>query len=255
MACRIPKRLRKEPLIEAVWQLVFEPPENVRAGDILPGLLFAQRRASEPGLRLIRLPAAEIPAPMTALDPGLRTAAKFRLESPDSPFLVQVGDRVVTLNCRRPYAGWAEFKRRALALADQLEASGVIGEPRQHSLRYIDLLTLQPPPSIAALQLPLELGGRRLGASPLQLRLELPDDELIHVLQVLTPAEVQIGAERLAGTLIDLETIAPAKPGGWDSVHDALDRLHDGSKALFFQVVLRPEAVEAMEPEYGDDLA
>lgn len=252
MNMRIPKRLQREPLIEAIWQLVFEPPENVRVGDILPGLLFSHRRNAEPRLRLVRLPAAEIPAPVAASDPGLRIAPKFRLESPDSPFLVQVGDRVVTLNCRRPYAGWSEFKQRCLALVGQLEGSGLITGARRHSLRYIDLLTLQQPPSIAALQLPLTLGGRELGESPLQLRVELPDDGFRHTLQVLTPAEIQIESERLTGTLVDLETIAPSAPDSWDLVRAQLDPLHEASKALFFGTVLRPEAIQAMEPEYDD---
>ncbi len=91
----IPKRLRKEPLIEAIWQVQFDSPG---AGEALPGLLYATLLKDHPNLQLIRLPIADIPASVAQMDPNLRLAAKIRLDEPGGVFLWQVGDRVATLN-------------------------------------------------------------------------------------------------------------------------------------------------------------
>lgn len=123
---KIPKRLNKEPLIEAIWQAKFEPKEGLPVGDLLPGILYSNLKVEYPNLQLHRLPTADIPAPVAEVDPNLRFSAKYRMEEPGSPFLLQVGDRIVTMNCRKPYAGWSAFKERILKFVDVIETSGLV---------------------------------------------------------------------------------------------------------------------------------
>ncbi len=144
---KIPTRLNKEPLIEAIWQAQFEPKDGLPVGDLLPGILYSALKVDHPNLQLHRLPTADIPAPVAQIDPSLRFSAKYRMEEPGSPFLFQVGDRIVTMNCRKPYAGWSAFKERMLKLINVIESSGLVPTPRRHSLRYIDLLCLDQAPS------------------------------------------------------------------------------------------------------------
>ena len=146
----IPKRLKKEPLIEAIWQVQFETAAETPIGDLLPGILFAALRNEHPNLQLQRLPAADIPAQMAQIDPNLRHMAKYRMEEPISPFMYQTGDRIITLNCRRPYSGWATFKGKILSLVGIIENSRLVPAPLRHSLRYIDLLTLEPAPDLSS---------------------------------------------------------------------------------------------------------
>jgi uncharacterized protein (TIGR04255 family) len=250
MANPIPKRLRQEPLIETIWQVQFEPAHNQPLGDILPGVLFTAMRARQTDLQLNRLPLADIPAAVAALDPNLRHAAKYRIEAPGWPFLFHVGDRVITINCRRPYVGWDEFKRHIIELIAILDGSGLIPAPRQHSLRYIDLMTLDEAPSLASLRLSLAIGAHTIDKHPLQLRVELPDQGCIHVLQIVTPAQVNLPDGDKRGTLIDLETVAVMNLNSWPAVQDGLGTLHDRTKAMFFDQVLSSEAIDRMEPEY-----
>ena len=63
----LPRRLKKEPLIEVVWQVQFEGEQGI--------------------------------------DPNPRFAPKMLMEEPGGSFIWQVGDRVITLNCRTPYVG------------------------------------------------------------------------------------------------------------------------------------------------------
>lgn len=251
MNTKIPKRLRQEPLIEAIWQLHFEPVEDQPVADILPGILFTALRENTPNLRLHRLPVAEIPRPIVESDPNLLTAAKYRIESPDSPFIYQVGDRVVTLNCRKPYAGWPEFKAKVIDLAGILSESKVISAPKRHALRYIDFITLESPPSLSFLRLGLTIGEKAVRERPLQIRVELPDEGGQHVLQVVTPANVNIPDTPDAGAIIDLETRAELTPGqALSDIGEDLETLHTASKRFFFTQVLTEQAIENMDPEY-----
>lgn len=246
----IPKRPNKEPLIEAIWQAQFEPKEGLPVGDLLPGILYSALKLDYPNLQLHRLPAAEIPAPVVQLDPNLRFTARYRMEQPGSPFLFQVGDRIVTMNCRKPYAGWSVFKERILKLMDVIEGSGLVPVPGRHSLRYIDLLTLDAPPDIKALQATFQVGQWSLHNRPLQMRVELADEECNHVVQIATPAEANLPEGKLQGSVIDLETFPSSLPSNWQDVRAEIDKIHDRSKAVFYQQLLTAEAIALMEPEY-----
>lgn len=246
----IPKRLKKEPLIEAIWQVQFETAAQTPIGDLLPGILFAALRNEHPNLQLQRLPSADIPAQMAQIDPNLRHMAKYRMEEPNSPFMFQIGDRIITLNCRRPYAGWMAFKEKILSLVGIIESSRLVPAPIRHSLRYIDLLTLEPAPNLSSLQLSLKLGAFDTQTRPLQTRIELLDGTCTHVVQVATPAQVVFPEGMKEGSIIDLETFSTDSPKGWDAIAAQIVHLHERSKAMFFEHILTKQAIEQMEPEY-----
>ena len=223
---KIPTRLKQEPLIEAIWQAQFEPTEGLSVGDLLPGILYAALKDDHPGLQLHRLPTADIPAPVAEMDPNLRFAAKYRMEEADSPFLFQVGDRIVTVNCRKPYV------------------------PVQHSLRYIDLMHLDPAPSLAALQVDFKMGRWQLEGLPIQMRAEIADGDYHHVVQIATPAEANLPEGRVQGSVVDLETFCSVLPTSWEDVRSSIDEMHQRSKEVFYQQLLTESAIERLEPEY-----
>lgn len=247
---RLPTRLRLEPLIEVIWQVQFEPNPETSVGDLLPGLLYSGLKTNHREIQLHPLPIAGVPAAIVQGDPNLRHLAKYRLEEPDSPLLYQAGDRLITINCRKPYIGWEAFKGKVLVLIDILEASGLVPTPLRHSLRYIDLLALDPAPNLNALQIKLEVGRQGLSAQPVQLRTEIPDDGFTHVVQIVTPAEANLPDGPAAGTIVDLETFNSGKFDGWIDVRGQLDLLHQASKTLFFKKILTTEAINQLEPEY-----
>lgn len=247
---QIPKRLKKEPLVEAIWQVQFEPSAGTPIGDLLPGVLFTALRSEHPNLQLKRLPSADIPAQMVQIDSNLRHMAKYRMEEPDSPFMFQVGDSIITLNCRRPYAGWAAFKGKILSLVEIVRNSCLVPAPLRHSLRYIDLLTLEPAPDLSSLQLSLTLGAFDIRARPLQTRVELLDGNCTHVVQVATPAQVWFPEGMKEGSIVDLETFSTESLKDWDAIATQIDHMHERSKVLFFENILTANAVEQMDPEY-----
>jgi uncharacterized protein (TIGR04255 family) len=242
----LPKRLNKEPLIEVIWQMQFEGDPGV--GDVLPGILFAELKKSRPTLQLRRLPTADIPAPIAQVDPNLRFSPKMLMEEPGESFIWQVGDRVITLNCRKPYVGWDRFKEAVITLTRIVEGCGLIPQPLRHSLRYIDLLKDELAADLSALRLAIKLGDHEI-LDRLQMRVELPDAEILHVVQIVTGAQANLVGEQMAGSIIDLETLS-LEHGNWDLLRSQLDMMHDRSKELFFSQILTADTIPKLEPEY-----
>ncbi|QUV95429.1 TIGR04255 family protein [Chloracidobacterium aggregatum] len=243
----LPKRLRKEPLIEVLWQLQFQGNQGV--GDLLSGILFSQLKKEHPQIEWRRLAAADIPAPIAQSDPNLRFAPKMLMEAPHTPFIWQIGNRVLTLNCCKPYVGWDRFKEAVLALTHIVEDSGLLPNPQRHSLRYIDFLQGELAANLSALKLSLRLGDFDINGD-IQLRLEIPDGEYRHVVQVATPMPLNLPGENSTGTIIDLETLPANAPADCEALRAQLDHLHDHLKSLFFRQVLTEATIQKLEPEY-----
>lgn len=246
---KIPKRLRREPLIEVIWQAIFDQPTQMPPGDVLVGIIYVELRKSNTAWRFHRLPTAEIPPSIAEQDPNLRYAVKYRIESPEEQLLYQVGDRIISVNCRRPYVGWEKFKKKILALQDLLHHTGLISGAARHALRYIDLIPKDDMPDLNGLRLALKIGDQEVLSQPLQLRIEIPYQGQNHILQIVTPARVQLPQGQQEGTLIDLETRAVPSED-WSKRSEQLEALHCASKAMFFEQVLKPETIEQFEPEY-----
>jgi len=251
MARRIPTRLKKEPLLETVWEIRFDTEGGLAVGEMLPGMLYQALRETYP--TIVRLPAADIPRPIAQMDEALRYVPTVRLEGPKgTPFAIQVGDRVVALNNRRPYSGWDDFSKRIRELVNLLRSTGLLQKPERFSLKYVDLIELDPPPSLASLQVSLSAWGQSLDEQQVQLRTEIKDDPFVHILQVASPADVVIaGTERHQGTLVDIDTILTAAKDTdfWSALDRQLDEAHARSKRLFFDL-LTPEAEQRLEPIY-----
>lgn len=243
----LPKRLRKEPLIEVIWQVQFESEQGI--GELLPGILFTWLRKEHPALQLRRLPSADIPAPLAQMDPNLRFVPKMMMEEPGGSLVWQVGDRVITLNCRKPYVGWERFKEAVVAMTKIIEGSGLIPHPSRHSLRYVDLLQDDLALDLSALKLTIRLGDYEI-RSRVQMRVEIPDSDCLHVVQIATGATVSIAGAQMTGTIVDLETLPVHTQGAWDALRAQLDLLHERSKALFFHQILTRETIDKLEPEY-----
>jgi uncharacterized protein (TIGR04255 family) len=244
----IPHRLKQEPLIEAIWELRFEKPE---ASDALPGQLYEALRKRGKSVTMKRLPTADIPAPVVQMNPAFRYAPRQRItEEPAAALLWQTGDQIITLNCCKPYIGWLALKPEIEALIEIVEKCDLNLKFERHSLRYINVLTLDPAPDISALAINMKLGGHHIQNNPLQLRTEIKEGNFGHVIQIATPAEAHPPEGPITGTIVDLETHSVEPPKDFDTLRGELDVLHDGLKELFFDHILSPKALKRLEPEY-----
>lgn len=246
---RIPIRLRKEPLIEVVWEIRFTSAGR-HIADLLPGMAFKSLSDRYP--KVIRLPNADIPVPVVEEDPRLRYAPKIRLEGGNQA--VQIGEHVVSLSCRRPYPGWKLFSEDVRRLINVVRDTGLIEHLERFSLKYIDLIDLGQPPSLTCLNTVVRIGQYEVATYPVQLRTEIREGELSHIVQIASPVEALIsdGSEKVRGVLLDIDTIRVlGQDESWSDVERLLDEVHLASKRMFFGL-LKPETIRQLDPEYEE---
>jgi len=242
----VPKRLRKEPLLEAVWEIRFTS-DRESVAELLPGLIY---KALEIEFSKIeRLPAANLPSAIVLQDEKLRYVPTVRLEG--NPYSIQIGERVISLSCRRPYTGWVNFEPKIMELAGILKETSLITRPERFSLKYIDIINLSGSPSLSPLRVVMKLGAHELISNPVQLRTELREDGFIHIIQILSSAQAVLSTgERFEGLLIDIDTICQREPDEfWSDFQPLLNRAHLLNKILFFHL-LTDETIRQLEPEY-----
>jgi uncharacterized protein (TIGR04255 family) len=252
MTRTIPKRLRQEPLIEAIWHMTYRLSAPSQAvGDVLVGLLYAALKERGRSYQVHRLLPVDIPAEVAEQDPNLRYTVKYRLESPDSSVLYLIGGRIVSLNCRRPYIGWQKLRKEIAFFKGVLQRSELI-IPERHGLRYIDLIRKEYMSGLGGLQIQVTVGDQEIRTQPVQLRVELDYRGRKHTVQIVSPVKADITGQTWEGTLIDLE-VGMRVENGWDAIsEDEMDELHRSVNSLFFTQILTPDLIHKLEPEYEE---
>ena len=114
------------------------------------------------------------------------------------------------LSCRRPYSGWKIFSEDIRNLMEVLQGTKLLEKLERFSLKYLDLIELKQPPDLHCLNLDLKLAGH--DTRPVQLRSEIHENFLTHIVQIVSPAQVTMpGEPTISGVLLDIDTIYPIK--------------------------------------------
>jgi len=242
----IPKRLKKEPLLEALWEIRFKS-DNESVGELLPGLVFKAMGTAYP--KIERLPAANLPLYVLQQETTLHYVPTIRLEG--DPYSIQIGKHVVSLSCRRPYTGWGQFEPRIFELAAMLRETNLLTRLERFSLKYIDIIPWSTLPSLKPLQILIKLGEHELTNNPIQLRTELRENGFLHIIQIASSAQAALPTgEIFEGVLIDIDTIYQQESNDfWPDFNHLLKHAHRLSKNLFFRL-LTSEMIDQLEPEY-----
>jgi uncharacterized protein (TIGR04255 family) len=247
MHSRIPVKLRKEPLFEAVWEIRFT---GTKAGvaDLLPGLIF--KELSGKYSNIVKLPAANIPDPIVESDPKLKYMPKIRIENGNQA--VQIGEHAVSLSCKRPYSGWSVFSTDIRNLARAISQTGLVKRLDRFSLKYMDLITLNQPIGLECLDVDIRLGQHAIEERPVQFRTEIVEGDLVHIIQIVAPARVALAGNEndMRGVLLDIDTIKTTSgEDSWEVLSRRLDDVHLSCKKMFFSL-MTPETIAKLEPEY-----
>jgi uncharacterized protein (TIGR04255 family) len=245
---RLPSRLGKEPLLEAIFEIRFMSQAPVAS--ILPGLLFT---ALQGGKRIERLPAAELPQQMRSIDVNLRYAPVIRIDW--ESYFILIGDRSVALTCKLPYPGWRKFKPTILELSKVVAASNIIDTVERFSLKYTDIISEELGNVSSLVKFALVIGDHSAERDTFQIRVEVPSSSgSIHVVSIASSgvAKLPDGSTR-SGVAIDIDTIVPntdARVSNFsETLADRVEAAHLENKKMFFQC-LNPETIEKLEPIY-----
>lgn len=245
----LPSRLRKEPLIDAVCEIRFSSATSV--SDVLPGLLMAKF----PGQfgTVERLPISSLPEQVRDADPNLRYQPLLRLSWGD--FYIIVGHRTLGVSCKFPYPGWTDFKKTVMSVIDGIKETGLFQKIERYSMKYIDIIESKDlREMISWANLALTVGEHRLEAENFLVRVEIPENDSLHIVQITAPVTVElVGNTVKSGLVVDIDSICLHETqdvsGFFESLPDRLDAMHMANKAMFFSC-LTDRAIESLEPEY-----
>jgi uncharacterized protein (TIGR04255 family) len=251
-AYALPVKLRKEPLVDALFEIRFS--SSVPASSILPGLLFSGLAASTGAPTLIeRLPISDVPSQIRSADPVLKFQPLVKLSN--GRFLIMVGDASVLIACELPYAGWTLFKAKIIEIIGILRDTHLIQAVERYSMKYVDIVDGSDiTEQIKRTNIELQIGTHKLVSEPFTIRIEIKRDNLIHIVQIGTPstALLRTGVTR-TGILIDVDTVIDNKTSDFETfIHELPDRLeliHTQNKTMFFEC-LTQEAINYLEPVY-----
>lgn len=248
MTDKLPTKLGKEPLIDALFELRFT--SSISVSNVLPGFLFSKLQGCE---NIERLASADLPKSMRDSDPNLQFAPLVRLHWKN--FFIAISDRSLVISCKLPYPGWGEFKPAILEVVNAAMECNLIQDVHRFSMKYVDLL---PSPNIKE-QISLINGSVTIGNHTLQeesfsLRLEVPKGNFFHIVNVISSASATLAdGSKKDGIVVDIDTIAPVENKAitqWvTELPDKLDSIHAENKKMFFEC-LRPGTIASLEPEY-----
>ena len=248
MTTSLPKKLKKEPLIDAVFEVRFDSDAPVSV--VLPGFLFNKLEGKK---SIEALPIAQIPSEIRKADPNLKYAPLNRLDW--GLFFVNIGDNNLSISCKYPYPGWDIFKPSIIEVMNVLLESGLPKIIERYSLKYIDLIQASgDQQKVSMVNLDMTIAGHKLEKEPYMIRIEIPRDGFMNVVQVISSATTTLhtGISK-EGLVVDVDTVAIQNNISMDSLFngfpDKLDTIHRANKAMFFDCITLT-TLKSLEPVY-----
>lgn len=244
----LPTKLKQEPIVDAVFEFRFKSAAPVSM--ILPGVFFSKLVGEK---SLSELPAAQIPKLVRDGDPNLQFAPTQQIQW--DGFLISFSDRSLVIGCKLPYPGWTAFKVAIKSIIDILKTTQLVTEVERFSIKYIDFVENESiEEQVRLLNLSLIIANRQLTNNVFQCRIEIPEDNFIHIVQLVAGAQVtKPGESPKNGLIIDIDTIcnfsALQLDVFVDELEKRLDELHLLNKKMFFDC-LTDEAVSELGAEY-----
>lgn len=242
----LPEKLDKTPLVDAMFELRFEPTSET-AGDLLPGMLYSSYEGKYSQSESLAL--NNVPRELRKINPQLIYQTHTQLTTKKS--ILKIGDRAVVLSIVYPYPGWAAFSSDILELLEKLEKITLIKTPIRFSLRYINLIPAEDNQQLALLNSKFEIAGKSLSELGFQVRYEVKTGDFLTILKIATNSVGNIdGCAESKGLLVDIDTIQEINEGSfWGNTKERLNACHDVLKNRFYSLLL-PETIESLGPKY-----
>ena len=245
----IPKKLKKDPLIEVLWELRFETEPNF--AKIIPGILFSRLKNKYSNLVINKLPAESIPAEIKEIDPNLRYAPSLRIEVMDIPLIWQMGERVFTYNNKKPYLGWNRFVEEIKFLSGIFEEINLFKSIEKISLRYIDLIEKDIFHDLSDLKVSINIDKWEVKDEKISLLVEKFDGGFKNIIQVARPMDIVMDNRQISGTIIDIEVELLERGILFNElINRNIDAMHYKAKEIFFDMILKDSIINKLEPEW-----
>jgi len=241
----LPSKLKRDTIIEAIFELRFEPalPNEAVFGAVYP---IVMRIFGD--WQYIPLPPSQLPDVIRNSDIQFKYQPLHRLQG--KGLSVSIGPRVVSFSVTKPYIGWSEWKSKILNVLNKIYDNNVIRFVERTGLRYLNFIEQDVFPLI---NVTLEVIGCDV-VTPIAtaLRTEMKEEEYLKILQLTNNASISENGQMKSGSLIDIDIVR--NKGISDNIFKKdleviLDKSHTLEKQLFFDI-LRQEFLNELGPIY-----
>lgn len=249
---KLPAKLAKEPLVEAVCELKVD--SEVELHTVVPGLLYASLGEIT---AIEQMPASNVPANIRASLPGLMDAPLVRMHW--NEYSILCGRSSVAVASRLPYEGWNTFKLHICNIFKTMLNKTPVRSIQRYSVKYINLIEGDDlGQQHEALDWNLTVGEHPVVTGPVQLRCEIAGtDGMITVLQIVTGSIVQLmnTPEVKHGCLVDTDTVMQYQTsdiqGFKEQLEDRLEAVKLENKKWMFES-LKQSTIDQMGPTYDE---
>jgi len=239
---KLPSRLEKCPIIEAVLEVRFLATEQWRN---LPGLLLPKIRGRYP--QQTDLPLAQVPELLRQQQANLSTQPLMQFSN--AQFTINFGPRVIGLVTKtKAYPGWELFSKEMAWLIDCLKDTGFIQEGERLGVRYINFFEDD---LLSNLVLETQVAGKPLVGSEMLLSFGLRKAPFVVRLQVIKGAIGNFDKGPILGNVLDVEVWLESND--FDLFGNGMDRFNEGhtlAKQIFFGL-LKEEFLRNLNPTYS----
>ncbi len=238
---KLPKKISKCPIIDAVIEIRFESSINSNA---IFGIIYSCLQAEYP--KVETLPILQVPEPLRENDPVFKYKPHYKIS--DDQYTIQIGSDVIAFGSVIPYPGWTEFSRKFQSNFDNILKTGIIHKVIRLGVRYInyfdnnifDNVILEFKSTDNILNLPT---GNTV------IRTDVPCNSYTSTLQITNNAKIDPENE-IVGSLIDIDTFKIYQDMSFlNSYKSEIQNAHNIEKELFFSI-LKQDYINSLEPVY-----
>lgn len=235
---RLPRKLKVDAIVEAVFEIRFEPDPS-----LMSEILFARLadKAEWRFFKQARLPIADIPAPIRRADPELRYQPTFNLTSDDGKTSVQIGPQVVAYSARGAYPGWDRYRPVLEGVVSNLYEAANNAEISRLGLRYVNALksTDHGIGNMTDLDIALSVGGNPLVESA-NINFKSGVGTHFETMSRVATVDMAQGIIPEHSTVIvdiDVYTCAGYAERNEQAIRDWISKAHEIEKKTFFMIL------------------
>ncbi len=236
----LPRRLRPDPIIDATVEIRFTPLIDKNA---VFGVLYFSLKDVFPSVE--NLPIVQLPEIMREQDPLFAFRPLYRLYNDN--YQVQIGYNVLSIHSLGEYPGWDKFSEVIFNVLKKVQPLEVIGNINRLGVRYISFFEVN---IFKELILQLSVPNYPKTDYHTILRMELPSDRYVNILQLSNKAIIQKSGLSITGSIVDIDTnIIENMPDFFTEMKEHINKAHQAEKDLFYSL-LKPEFLKSLNPEY-----
>lgn len=237
---KIPKKITPDFILEAVVELRFQT--NLPA-DAIFGLVYNRLNELFPN-SYEALPILQLPEALRLQDKNLEFAPYHKFKS--KQFQVQVGPKVLSVICSKPYSGWDEYFDIIKTITGYLEELRFITNITRIGVRYIDFFE-----KINIFDyLEFKMEDFPFPTEQSSYTTTFAFEKFRTNLQVSNADKMQINGRFYAGSIFDSDTYTEeAITFNKSEVLQIISDVHAAEKKIFYTLI-KNSFIKTLNPEY-----